>query len=101
MAKRRYKPSSKRGSTTSSVAPSQAHSASAGHGLKLIEVVERAWRGGFAVNARFVRDNRLELYVAAAASCGFISTKLPDGPCGRTWFVTQAGLAFLAEPATS
>lgn len=34
-------------------------------------------------------------YISAAASLGYITTLLDSGECGRQWWVTGAGLAYL------
>jgi len=57
--------------------------------------VRRAHRGGFFVNSLFAR--RRLLAVSAAASLGFISTRLESGFCGRQWWVTHAGLLYLNQ----
>ena len=51
----------------------------------------------FTIKSRFAR--RAALYVAMAASMGFISVQLSADTFGTRWLVTEDGLDFIAEGA--
>jgi hypothetical protein len=66
-------------------------------GPRLIDVVHRAWAGGFTVQSDFARAHAP--LVAMAASCGFITTLCgsihDEQQFSTTWRVTREGLALL------
>lgn len=61
--------------------------------LKIIDVLDRAWRKPFKTKSDFAREHAD--VVAMAASDGFITTKLAVGLYQRIWVLTPAGLAHL------
>jgi hypothetical protein len=61
---------------------------------EVLDVVMRAFHGGFSVQSDFFRQNPEE--VACAASLGLIST-LSGGNYGKMWRVTIKGLQALEE----
>lgn len=64
------------------------------HGLKLINVVERAHLSPFTFKSDFARYNAE--YVAWAASFGFISAISPDRRrLYKCWTATEKGLSLL------
>lgn len=64
-------------------------------GKKLIEVLNKAWMGGIAVQSQFFRDN--PSYVALAASEGLITTVISKRSFGGVWRITPKGCARLFE----
>jgi hypothetical protein len=68
-------------------------------GLKLTDVLKRAWTKPFSTKSDFARTNAD--IIALAASDGLITTRVATGMYGREWLVTAAGLkrlrALLAE----
>lgn len=66
---------------------------------KLIEVLNKAWMGGIAVQSQFFRDN--PSYVALAASEGLITTILTRDSFGGIWRITPRGCARLFETTQS
>lgn len=61
--------------------------------IKLIDVIQRARRGGFSLQNDYARTNAQ--VVAMAASCGYITTEHTRGSYGRKWLATRKGLAYL------
>ena len=57
------------------------------------EVLNRAWRKPFRIQSDFARE--MSVYVALAASDGFITSRVACGLYGRDWHITAAGLAYL------
>ncbi|OAM52909.1 hypothetical protein A7981_05590 [Methylovorus sp. MM2] len=57
---------------------------------KEVEVIARAWEGGFTLQSNFYRDNAVT--VALCASEGFITTKTSKGGFGNIWRPTPKGL---------
>lgn len=62
-------------------------------GVKLIEVLSRAWHSPFTTKSDFARE--YANLIAMAASDGFITTRLATGLYGRTWQITPRGLQHL------
>lgn len=54
-----------------------------------------AWSGGFTTKSDYARFNADQ--VAIAASEGWITTMLPGGGFGRSWYITLTGLAHLLD----
>ena len=66
------------------------------HGLKLIEVLLRAYQFPFTTRSAFART-KAEL-IAVCACKGFISTSMVgDEEFGRVWHITVMGLMHLRE----
>ena len=63
--------------------------------VDLSDVLLKAWRGGFSTKSRFAREYTNE--TAAAASLGFISTKIDSTSFGNKWFITKKGLEVFDE----
>lgn len=62
-------------------------------GLKLIDVLTRAYDSPFSIKSNFAREEAD--VVAAAASLGMLTTILPSGVATREWRVTTTGLTFI------
>lgn len=62
-------------------------------GGRLIEVLTRAWNGGFSTKSDFARSHATNL--AMACSDGFITTRLSRTTYGNRWLITPDGLNFL------
>ena len=60
------------------------------HGPTLTEVLEQAWRGGFATKSNFARSHADP--IAQAACLGLITTQHSGDTFGRIWRITPAGL---------
>jgi len=66
------------------------------HGLKLIEVLRRAYQSPFTTRSEFARTNAE--WIAVCACQGFISTSIVgDDEFGRVWHITVMGLMHLRE----
>ena len=66
------------------------------HGLKLTEVLLRAYQSPFTTRSEFARTNAE--WVAVCACQGFISTSIVgDEEFGRVWHITVMGLMRLRE----
>lgn len=65
--------------------------------VNLFPVLHRAWSRGFKSKSNFARANAPA--VAAAASCGLITSLEPGGAFGEVWHVTQAGIAHMHKLA--
>jgi hypothetical protein len=66
------------------------------HGLKLTEVLLRAYQSPFTTRSEFARTNAE--WVAVCACQGFISTSIVgDEEFGRVWHITVMGLIHLRE----
>ncbi len=59
-------------------------------GLKLIDVLRRAWIHPFKTQSDFARENAN--FVAMAASDGLITTKVATGLYGDRWLITDIGI---------
>ena len=80
-------------STSSSDAPYPENTRSDVTGQRLIDVLNRAWQGGFRVSSSFARNYAPE--VAAAASRGYITTETEPMEYGKDWYITYSGLCYL------
>ncbi len=66
------------------------------HGLKLTEVLNRAYQAPFTTRSDFARTNAE--WVAVCACQGFISTSIVgDEEFGRVWHITVMGLLHLRQ----
>ena len=61
--------------------------------LRLVDVLDRAWRKPFKTKSDYARENAD--VVAMAASDGMITTKLAVGLYSRVWCITPKGLSYL------
>ena len=59
----------------------------------MINVLERTLNHPFTTKSDFARENA-DL-VAAAASEGFITTRIAEGQYNRVWHITPLGLSYL------
>lgn len=61
--------------------------------------LEKAWKGGIALQSQFFRDN--PKVVALAASLGFITSVEPSGNFGGVWRITPSGCSILFQQKES
>lgn len=61
--------------------------------VKLIDILDRAWRKPFKTKSDFARNNAD--MIAMAASDGYITTKMAVGLYARQWNITPKGLSHL------
>lgn len=59
----------------------------------MLAILERALHAPFKTKSNFARDNA-DL-IAAAASDGYITTRIAAGLYGRQWEITPVGLSYL------
>ncbi len=64
-------------------------------GLKLTEVLRRAWIASFKTKSDFARENAD--FVAMAASDGLITTRIATGLYGASWLITAKGINHLTH----
>lgn len=64
-------------------------------GLRLTEVLLRAYQYGISLQSDYARSN--SLYVAMGASLGYLTTRLSPRStrCSNRWRITKEGLAYL------
>jgi hypothetical protein len=63
--------------------------------MTLTDVLREAWKKGISIKGDFARAHAAE--IAAAASCGLITTKVRANEYGTRWLITKLGLEALNE----